>query len=229
MFKYTKMDRAMKERYFIFPEVLPPLTNFKLSSSIRRNQIIHDGFYEKNIIFTHIPKAAGSSIGISILGHDRVGHYPLSYLREIDLNFFYNSLKFCISRDPYTRVVSAFNYLKKGGKGKWDEKILIKHKLNEITFEEFVLEIINDEIIYSIIHLTPQYEFITDNDGNILTDHIIKMENLEFEIEVINKHLGEKIKLEKHNKSGAERPKDNDSVKDKIREIYQKDYEIFGY
>ncbi len=68
-------------------------------------------------IFVHIPKTAGISVSVSLLG-ESIGNMSAMYYRALfgkeDFRLYF---KFAFVRNPFTRLISAFEFLKKGGGG----------------------------------------------------------------------------------------------------------------
>lgn len=221
----------MIERYAILPRIVPTHLNIQLSNKIRGNQTIHDEFRIKNILFTHIPKAAGSSIGEAILGHDRVGHYPARYIKRLDPVFFEKCFKFTIIRNPWDRLYSAYYFLKSGGKGSWDSIWAEKNKISSMSFEKFVLDFIDPISIYSIIHLAPQTDFIYDQNGKQLINHIGRLESLQEDLLTLSKLSGLKIPLVHSNKTNKKPYTEiyTSEMKKKVQLVYAKDICLLNY
>ncbi|MDH5979711.1 sulfotransferase family protein, partial [Vibrio splendidus] len=81
---------------------------------------------DTNVLFVHIPKAAGISITKSLYGQE-IGHKRSVDFMRADENWFNNANKFSIVRNPYTRLISAYNFLKDGGieKYKFDKEFSV--------------------------------------------------------------------------------------------------------
>lgn len=225
----NNLDRAIVDRYCFIPDIIDPIFNLKLCAKARNRKLIHKEFYEKNVIYTHVPKAAGSSLGVALIGSDTVGHFPLKYIKKIDNEIFNRAYKFSFVREPYDRIRSAYNFLSIGGKGKWDNKWISKHNLNNVCFDEFVIDKLDEKLMYSIIHLVPQYEFLTEQD-KLLTDYVGKIEEMDESILTIQKETNIILNIKHHNKNELNNIKSESlETKNKIQKLYTKDYEIFGY
>ncbi|PAV24509.1 hypothetical protein CF392_15880 [Tamilnaduibacter salinus] len=229
--KNNKLDQAILERYGLLPRFFPPHFNIKASNLMRRQRTIHKEFYEKKMIYIHIPKVAGSSIGEAILGHDKVGHYPARYIRDIDNRFFDEAYKFTFVRNPWDRLYSAFSFLKNGGKGTWDSDWTQKYRVDLMDFEEFVIDFINESTVYSIIHLVPQIDFVLDKHGNSLMDYIGYFEELEEGMSVVSESTGFNFKVPRANVNEKVGYRDVYSKKmiDKVARVYQEDLNYLRY
>jgi len=114
--------------------------------------------------------------------------------------FFEDYFKFAIVRNPWERLLSAyqFKFLKKK-----DSPVPIINKLingNEnktISFEQFVKYVCNSKDAQCDVHWMPQNKFLDD----IKVDYIARMETLEDDLKEISKHIGIKIEIEKLNAS----------------------------
>ena len=74
-------------------------------------------------IFVHIPKTAGMSICQSLFGNLAGGHATLADYQIIFAKHeFDNYFKFSFVRNPWDRVYSAYNFLKKGGATDFDRQ-----------------------------------------------------------------------------------------------------------
>ena len=84
---------------------------------------IYKKFLKKNSIFVHIPKTAGRSIINSIYGNDlkNCGHRTYFFYKYLfTKKRIQNMYTFSFVRNPYSRLFSAYNFLKKGGENLHD-------------------------------------------------------------------------------------------------------------
>jgi len=189
--------------------------------------------HDYKFIFLHIPKTAGLSI-IKILGkynpdeiyyysHPRIRKY--NKVRNKDLNYFV----FTFVRNPFSRILSAFNYLKNGGVNIQDRRIRNRFKLDEIDFKTFVKTNIKDDSI-NTDHFKPQLHYM-DYDAKKI-NFIGKFENLQEDFNIIC----DKIKIPKQelphkNKSKHKHYTEyyDDETREIVAEKYAMDIEYFGY
>ena len=136
-------------------------------------------FNEANskVLFVHIPKAAGMSVVKTLYNQNKSHHASASdYINE-DENTFNRAFSFAITRNPYTRLYSAFNYLKNGGMNKidlvWWELYLAKYE----SFEAFIIEGgLEEAIKNNAEHFIPQHQFIFDKNEKLQCDYLGKIE-----------------------------------------------------
>ena len=203
----------------------------------QRSKVLKDGtllnaFNNKKIIFIHIPKTAGISLVKSIFGDVTLeGHRSVSFYKQVFGNRYSDFFTFTIVRNPWDRLYSAYKFLEKGGMNIHDKNAFETHISIYRDFEDFVLNGLNEKIIWEIMHLIPQHEFVCDKNGKIIVDHIGRFENLNKSIEKINDILKSDFKLEHHNKTDKKDYKDIYTTKmiEKVHQIYQKDIDIFEY
>lgn len=135
---------------------------------------------KKHLLFIHIPKTGGIALLNTKFFKDYVdslSHHD-SLKKEYPYKNNYNYV-FTSVRNPYSRLVSAYFYLKKGGRDTpldlGYQKVLEPYN----TFESFVKHLKEKpELIDTIIHLEPQINFIFDDDLGFLVDDILYTESL---------------------------------------------------
>lgn len=162
---------------------------------------------KEKYIYTHVPKCAGNSIKdfLNIDGHS---HRPLS--KEIGQHHDYFSFSFV--RNPWDRLVSAYNYLKKGGinytsKNKQNKSNkfykfmceldgLVAQEINKYNdFEDFLYGDFfkkQSSLYFSkkmCLHFLPQTFFI-DTD----IDFIGKVESINEDMKYVAKKIGRETK-----------------------------------
>lgn len=194
----------------------------------------------KKNIFIHIDKTAGTSIVDSLnlskltLCKNGKNHKNYDYERK---HFSYrqycdyykvNNLNdyFCFTcvRNPYTWVISRYNFLIKQN---YDEKFWKNHPDNSVKFA-YISNDINNYINKLDKHNSlpfpkSQTEYLIDNDNQINIDFILRFENLEQDYKTLLKKLDkEYIPLKKLNTLTEE-------SKIVIRKWYKTDFENFIY
>ena len=193
-------------------------------------------------IFIHIPKTAGRSIGQTIF-EKNTGHNPAIRYYYYDKNSFKKYWKFTFVRNPWSRMLSAYDSLIEckdeiSSFGKFIRENICQY----VNFEDFLKSIDKSEDLkYNKVmrwtHFIPQYKFITykkifNNDCKLLVDFVGKFENIENDFEIVkNKlHLNMQIKeVGKRNKGLNYRDYYNKKTKLLINDMYKQDIELFKY
>src|SRR6056297_1571221 len=125
--------------------------------------------HELQCIFLHVPKAAGTSLRKSIYG-SKSYHIPAVRYKSVDEIKFDEYFKFCFVRNPYDRLLSAYEYLKirchsdmSSPDHRWAASNLTIHR----DFEDFVLSLNKKSVrkrIKNYIHFRDQLDWICDSD-----------------------------------------------------------------
>ena len=179
-------------------------------------------------VFVHIPKTGGQSIEHFFLNlHDldwnsrdqlllrenklrKYGPERLSHLTAFEYkrygylssNLYEKYFKFSFVRNPYSRLVSEYNYVSSS---------------RHMTFKEFLKIGFSgtDSFSDQYRHMMPQYEFIYGRNKQLLVDFVGKFENLQSDFDRICLILKIRDKVLPHVNSS----KKANNVKDKIKKI----------
>ena len=197
----------------------------------KKNSLIHSFSIDKTI-FIHIPKTAGISIIKSIYGNvTNEGHRSIYFYKQVFEKNFKDFFTFSFVRNPYDRLYSSYKFLQTGGMNEHDKVAFQKYLSKFSDFEDFVLNGLNNEIIYEIIHFVPQSEFICNKNGEILVDFVGRFENLNDDLNSISRKIKKELALEHHNKNFKKDYKKiyNQAMKTKVYEVYNRDFVLFNY
>ena len=191
-------------------------------------------YLDREAIFIHIPKAAGSSVNMSLYGNLGLGHMTArGYIKAFGYKNYMSMYKFTFVRNPYSRVQSAYNFLKKGGMNSYDNEFAQKYINQYKDINDFIINGLDKvDNIKKWIHFRPQYEFIEYYGKNVV-DFIGKIENIDKDYQYIMNVLGIKNGLTTHNKLQNKNDEFmkyfNEESKKIIYKIYRKDFEKFNY
>lgn len=184
-------------------------------------------------IFVHIPKAAGISVSTGLFGNYGGGHRTIrEYQKIYPAKTFNRYFKFTFVRNPYERVLSAYNFLKTGGMNDEDKAWADKYLIQNESFDDFILNRLDETLMYSWYHFMPQVHFLMNDEGAINIDYIGRFENLEQDYTFIKTKIGLKSNnLAHRNKTLIKEPKKEMplSVKSKICELYNLDFSLLDY
>jgi hypothetical protein len=237
------MDLIKNTRFSVFVRSI--YSNF-LSINLNSNLKV------KNCLFIWIPKTAGTSIYMSLknslgmqnrkkqkyflsfpnrgpvtFGH--VSYLDLLALGAIGMDYHSASYKFTFVRNPYSRCVSLFNYLKQ-------EKIInVKTEfeafLDQVHLNRPPIGLYNTR---GISQTNPQSDWVMGIDGKLIVDDVYKVEEIQAFVTKFNTKFGVSLNLkDKLNKSKKEITMDsiyqNSAALEKIRLIYKRDFDLFDY
>ena len=186
-------------------------------------------------IFIHIPKCAGISVARALFGNNAGGHTSImQYQRVFPEKTLDSYFKFTFVRNPYTRILSAYEYMKKGGRNEKDRQ-WAERFMHFDSFEQFVLEGLPSFPIVNYLHFRPQVSFLTDDRGSIRVDFIGKFESLREDFDKIKHRINPRAELLHLNKgktlSSADEWTDyfTPAMIRTVNSIYKFDFEILGY
>lgn len=186
-------------------------------------------------IFVHIPKSAGVSISTTLFGNLGGGHRTiLDYQKLFPPRTFKRYFKFTFIRNPYTRLESAYNFLKQGGMNEYDLDWSKKYLADVESFEDFVLNHLDDSLMYSWHHFIPQAYYLQDECKEIPLDFIGRFENINQDFNYVSrKILGFEKELPRKNQTIGTHKNDSPcmskAVKEKIYKLYKEDFDLLGY
>lgn len=150
-------------------------------------------------IFIHIPKTAGNTINKhckSTIGFTKIfTHYP-TYLNDNDDNnididklkfknypLYHTYYSFAFVRNPYDRLISAYNYLYNGGYHNKIDRDYCKLLKSYESFEKFINDL--NKLKNMIVHLVPQHIFICNDNDDIIINFVGKYETLNQDINTL--------------------------------------------
>jgi hypothetical protein len=198
--------------------------------------------YKHKVIFIHIPKTAGTSIerslGIGLFSKVNLRHHVIQkrggveyalqhlthqYLKDHKLvkPHWDEYYKFSVVRHPYTRALSEYFWRIGGSKAGIG--------FDTTRFNNFVDKWLSP---MDTDHKLPQWRYIYDKDENCVVDYVGRFENLKKTFHFLKKKLQLKTNLPLIHKSSNSKQMLNlltKSHKDKIYNLYRKDFEIFKY
>ena len=191
-----------------------------------------NAFYKSKTIFIHIPKTAGVSLVKAIYGNVTLEGHRSFYFNSIVLDVKEKEyFSFSFVRNPFDRLYSAYIFLRSGGMNDLDKLAFNNYLSSFVDFEDFVLNGLDNKLIYKITHFIPQYEFLCDKREKILVDFVGRFETLNDDIKLLSKKLNLNIKLNHYNSSNKEEYTNiytGEMIKI-VANVYQKDLSIFNY
>jgi len=158
-------------------------------------------------------------------------HLLASQVRnEVGDEVFNEYFKFTFVRNPYSRCISQFNYMK----SRPDLREYIGMS-EDCTFFNY-LNLIQEK---EHVQWMPQYRFLYDSDSNLLVDYVGKLETFENSLAFVLKAINfrthifglKTYRLPHKNKSKSSLSTDliTPESLDLVRNMYSKDFHYFGY
>tara|TARA_X000000950_G_C13565103_1_gene517174 strand:+ start:63 stop:626 length:564 start_codon:yes stop_codon:yes gene_type:complete len=180
--------------------------------------------HKHKFIFIHINKCGGTTIDElftgKFQGHNKAFEYKKS--NPTDFNKYF---KFTFVRNPWDRVVSFYHYQIKR---KWDY-----YPFNEtIPFDHFVKNWLIHMKKQTSLSTHPCYDWISDENDDLLIDFIGRFENLQNDFNVVCDKIGiphQQLPHKNKSKHKSYTEYYDDEAKEIVAEKYAKDIEYFDY
>jgi hypothetical protein len=188
---------------------------------------------EANVIFVHVPKAAGTSVSMVLYGR-HLGHIKARDMQRYIGSDFQKLFKFAYLRNPWDRLYSTYHFVKQGGTSVVPVTNAKQYQVPEFsTFERFVYEWLADKDLMKLDYVfMPQSSFILDNDNKLIVDYIGYFERFNEGIAEINQKLGRDLKIPVVNevkKAVGYRDAYNSQLRNFVGDLYKQDVEIGNY
>jgi hypothetical protein len=190
---------------------------------------------QRGLIFVHVPKCAGTSFLESLFGQQTgLGHKTArQYLRIYGFSPYIASYKFGFVRNPYDRLVSAFEYLRKGGNNSSDREFSNRHMKHFKGFDDFILEGLSKSgEIRNHLHFKKQSHFLCI-DGAVAVDFVGRFENIEEDFAYLSRQFGKHKDLSPSNASRKDQTYEhyyaNKEVLNMVNQLYLDDFSTFNY
>jgi hypothetical protein len=221
--KYFKVTEFLN---FIEPAF--PVMSRKMK--LKRYEVFgpHADIWGKDLIFIHVPKAAGSSVGRLNVGRT-YGHQTYSFYEKWLPKGRKMPVTFSIVRCPYDRCVSAFNYLKKSSRSPLDLWWSRNHLSEFDDVNEFVVNRLERRDILDWMHFRPQVDFLKGSNGEISVDFVMKLEELTSSWPIFSEKFGLPAEIERINISRKSTRALSDEAARVIEDVYSDDFALLGY
>lgn len=196
-----------------------------------RGRGVYSGYADEyKCIFIHVPKAAGTSIALTLFNSSS-RHVPWTEYYRANPGKFKRYFKFGFVRNPWDRLVSTYFFLAKGGMcdadARWANRVLPAYD----DFGDFVRRWVDERSVQTWVHFVPQHQFVCDSSGAVMVDLLGRMENIEANFAQVAAKLGCAETLKKVN-TGSQKHYSHyydDETREIVRRVYRRDIELFGY
>lgn len=154
------------------------------------------------------------------LAQIRHGHLSLAqvrpYLRPEEFDGFF---KFAFVRNPFDRFVSYCAFITRdGGHFEQDPRAVMRHFIDNPPWQHILFK--------------PQHEFLTGDQGELLSDDVGRVEAMQQSYDRIAERIGiPKTALERVNSSNRKDYRDyyDPSLMEGVAKLYARDLELFSY
>ncbi|GLS40099.1 hypothetical protein GCM10010869_56960 [Mesorhizobium tianshanense] len=204
---------------------------------------------EKNFLFIHIPKTAGSSVTRALgpwcvkpqrtqwrrlLSHLPVPEKPQNaFLRQHDkaswakrklpAEIYDSAYKFAVVRNPFELAVSSYYFRKEHLSGRR------RNRARVLDFKTFLRYLERKNRFVRV----DQTSWISDRHGNLIIDEVLRFETLAEQFNALVERLGlpGEVKLPRTNVNAPYdyRAVYDDEAKSIVRRLFFRDFERFGY
>lgn len=188
---------------------------------------------KENVIFIHVPKNAGISIGHSFLCDSKyIGDH--TRVNDEHVNDTFN--KFMVCRNPFDRLISSYEYQKKMADlnilKEFKQRIFLREKRNQ-DFSKFV-DFVYTNLLLDELHTRPQkYWTLSKRNIPLKNLKVIRFENLQNDLDQYFTQIKmSPIKIKEENasiRSSFFNYYSNPKVISQVQELYKQDFKYFNY
>lgn len=180
----------------------------------------------QEIIFIHINKTGGSSIALA-LGLPMQMHATATEIRnQIPAEQWAQAFKFAFVRNPWGKVVSHFHYRMQTNQTGLSNGSTSFNEWVKLAYAE------KDPAFYDKPRFfMPQLNWVSDQSGALIVDHIGRFENIAEDFSEICRKLGVEKQLPHVRRSSHKHYRDyySDASREIVYNWFIKDIEMFGY
>jgi hypothetical protein len=224
----------LREIGYLFRSVLPTRAQrIILKNAVGMNSPYTRYDDEHQCIFIHIPKTAGISVSVALFNAN-IGHRRIEYFEIFDQDRFERYFKFAFVRNPWARALSAYSFLKQGGRNSSDKAWAERHLSEFSTFRQFVLSLQQPRQRSRVLrwqHFTPQHRYICGSKLDIKVDFVGRVERLPQDFDYVKRRVGIEADLSHLNRSDHTEYQSYYTRKTRaiIADVYRPDIELLGY
>ena len=192
----------------------------------RPDPALDEVYLKRGLVLIHIPKNAGTSVEDALFGY-RVRHRTWREVMELCPRAWAAVPKIAILRDPVDRFLSAFDYLKSGGRNAQDRHFGAR-MIGGRAIDAFVDQLSSDAgfraTAMRFFHFRPQVDYVCDG-STVMVDTLIPLHHMAAGLaRVANLPPGS---LRHANKTTGARTQISQKNIDQVQELYAADMALF--
>ncbi|MEM9249831.1 MAG: sulfotransferase family 2 domain-containing protein [Pseudomonadota bacterium] len=137
-------------------------------------------YLRRGLILIHIPKTAGTSVEDALFGH-RVRHRDWREIRDLCPRAWGALPKIAVVRDPVERFLSAYDYLRGGGRNATDRGFaaaMIGAQPVTRIVDRLSQRLAYRKRVQSYFHFRPQRQYVCDDTEQLRVDWLIPFSQL---------------------------------------------------
>lgn len=182
--------------------------------------------YIQNFIFIHINKTAGSSVQ-KALGIPHEHKTALEKIAELGESAWKRKFKFCIVRNPWDKVVSHYHF-----RVQTDQTGLKSSGIDFKTWVDLTYRQKNTQFYDKPKMFMPQFNWISNEEGELLVDYVAHFEDLENDLQQICKKIGRpsiSLPHEKKSNRGCYKEYYDEKTAETVEKWFARDIHQFNY
>ena len=230
---YSIIQKLNNNQYKSYPKI----KNKNITDHVNKIYKIENTNLKDKVIFIHIPKTAGISISENLdnkrcLDLNLYAVHGHELAKNIVTSEHKNRIILGIVRNPYNRLISLYNFFY----GKKD--ILLNSYVDYIihpafTFQYFILNF-EKEFYKKSSALFTCFDYVMDDNNNLIPTDIIKFENLQTEYNDFCKKYNIQTNILEHKNENKIKKQDITSIYtremlDIVNKIFYNDFVTFNY
>lgn len=205
-------------------------SEYEKQKAVRLGFAYPEYFDATQSIFIHVPKTAGTSIGMALYGR-QIPHRTWRDWRNLNPRKFNRYFKFAVMREPIARFQSAFGYLKQGGccdteRDFADTVLRPFANINELA--RAMIDVGLQQRILSWEAFRPQCDFVADPLGTPQVDLLLRYENIARGFEQVADRLNcGTVRLPRLNATHWERETVDHDAREILDCLFRKDFMLW--
>lgn len=131
----------------------------------------------RNLIFIHVPRAAGTSVAHALHGPRNTLHPSIRYYKTVHPAFYERAESFAVLRDPFERFASAYSFVRAGGTATCRLSDVFVGQTAHIRSVDDYLSFLEDRDVFALdFVMRPQSWFVCDlESGAVLVKRLFQL------------------------------------------------------